>query len=94
MPQYRVLTGLDYPPDRRAETGTIVSDIPEKSAKWLLDQGLIELSDGKTPAAEPVVEPVIEVAPEVTFDPHAIDGDKDGYVQDGTNFERRVEETN
>ena len=100
MPQYRVLTGIDYPPDKRAEKDTLVSDIPEKSAKWLLEQGLIELSDGKTPKAEPVVEPVIEVeptieaAPEVTFDPHATDGDKDGFVQDGTEFQRPVEETN
>ena len=90
MPQYRVLTGIDYPPDNRAEKNALVSDIPEKSAKWLLEQGLIELSDGKTAKAEPVTE----AAPEVTFDPHATDGDKDGYLQDGTNFERRVEETN
>lgn len=89
MTQYRVLTGIDYPPDKRAEKDTLVSDIPEKSAKWLLEQGLIEFSDGKTPKAEPV----IETAPEVTFDPQATDGDKDGYVQDGTNFERPVEET-
>jgi hypothetical protein len=94
MPQYRVLTGIDYPPDKRAEKDTLVSDIPEKSAKWLLEQGLIELSDGKTPKEEPVVEPVIETAPEVTFDPHARDGDKDGYLQDGTEFQRPVEETN
>lgn len=90
MPQYRVLTGIDYPPDKRAEKNTLVSDIPEKSAKWLLDQGLIELSDGKTPKAEPF----IEAAPEVTFDPRATDGDKDGFVQDGTEFQRPVEETN
>ena len=90
MPQYRVLTGIDYPPDKRAEKDTLVSDIPEKSAKWLLEQGLIELSDGKTAKAEPV----IEAAPEVTFDPHATDGDKDGYIQDGTEFQRPVEETN
>jgi hypothetical protein len=94
MPQYRVLTGIDYPPDNRAEKDALVSDIPEKSAKWLLEQGLIELADGKTPKAEPVIEAVIEAEPEVTFDPHATDGDKDGYVQDGSNFERRVEETN
>lgn len=98
MPQYRVLTGIDYPPDKRAEKDTLVSDIPEKSAKWLLEQGLIELSDGKTPKEEPVIEPVvekvIEATPEVTFDPDARDGDKDGYLQDGSEFERPVEETN
>lgn len=89
MTQYRVLTGIDYPPDKRAEKDTLVSDIPEKSAKWLLEQGLIELSDGKTPKPEPV----IETTPEVTFDPNATDGDKDGFVQDGTDFQRPVEET-
>ena len=87
MTQYRVLTGIDYPPDKRAESGTIVSDIPEKSAKWLLDQGLIETTDGKTKIIEPITEP------EVTFDPKATDGDKDGFVQDGTEFQRPVEET-
>jgi hypothetical protein len=88
MTQYRVLTGIDYPPDKRAESGTIVSDIPEKSAKWLLDQGLIEATDGKTKNAEPIIET------KVTFDPEAIDGDKDGFVQDGTEFQRPVEENN
>lgn len=92
MTQYRVLVGIDYPPDKRAESGTIVSDIPEKSAKWLLEQGLIEPSDGKAKKIEPVIEPVIE--PEVTFDPKATDGDNDGFVQDGTEFQRPVEETN
>jgi len=89
MTQYRVLTGIDYPPDKRAESGTIVSDIPEKSAKWLLDQGLIETTDGKAK----IIEPTVEVKPEVTFDPEAVDGDKDGFVQDGTEFQRPVEET-
>ena len=88
MTQYRVLVGIDYPPDKRAESGTIVSDIPEKSAKWLLDQGLIETTDGKTKIIEPITEP------EVTFDPKATDGDKDGFIQDGTEFQRPVEETN
>ena len=94
MTQYKVLTGIDYPPDKRAEKDALVSDIPEKSAKWLLEQGLIELADGKTPKVEPVIEAVIVAEPEVTFDPQATDGDKDGYVQDGTDFERPVEETN
>ena len=89
MTQYRVLTGIDYPPDKRAESGTIVSDIPEKSAKWLLDQGLIETTDGKTK----ITQPEVEIKPEVTFDPEAVDSDKDGFVQDGTEFQRPVEET-
>ena len=94
MPQYRVLTGIDYPPDNRAEKNALVSDIPEKSAKWLLEQGLIEFSDGKTPKPEPVIEVEPEATAEVTLYPQATDGDKDGFVQDGTEFERPVEETN
>lgn len=40
--RYRVLTGVDYPPGKRAEVGDVVADIPEKSIKWLVKQGLIE----------------------------------------------------
>jgi hypothetical protein len=89
MTQYRVLTGIDYPPNKRAEAGTIVSDLPEKSAKWLLDQGLIELADGKTNIAVPVKEEPAKVE----FNPEAKDADGDGFVQDGTPFQRPVEET-
>ena len=92
MTQYRVLAGLDYPPDKRAEAGSIVSDIPEKSAKWLLDQGLIELADGKSKSTK--IEAVVEKAPvaEEPFDPNAEDTDGDGFVQDGTPHQRPVEE--
>lgn len=50
---YRVEVGLSYPPDRRAEAGEVVSDLPAKSIKWLLEQGAITRADGKatdTPA--------------------------------------------
>jgi hypothetical protein len=47
---------LDYPPNRRAEEGSIVDDLPAKSIKWLREQGLIELLDGKT--GEPVIETI------------------------------------
>jgi len=96
MTQYRTIVGIDYPPDKRAEANTLVSDIPEKSAKWLLEQGLIEPSDGKTKKIETIieVEPVVEVKLESAYDPKATDGDKDGFVQDGTEFQRPVEETN
>ncbi|HSW64403.1 MAG TPA: hypothetical protein VLH56_14010 [Dissulfurispiraceae bacterium] len=40
--KYRVLAGMDYPPDKRAEPGDIVSDLPAKSVGWLLEQGYIE----------------------------------------------------
>ena len=90
MTQYRAIVGIDYPPDKRAEANSIVSDIPEKSAKWLLDQGLIELADGKNKIVkEEIVE---EVKIEEGFDPNATDIDGDGFVQDGTPFQRPVEE--
>jgi len=90
MTQYRAVVGIDYPPDKRAEANSIVSDIPEKSAKWLLDQGLIELADGKSKTTK--VEIVEEVKIEEGFDPNATDIDGDGFVQDGTPFQRPVEE--
>lgn len=50
MPQYRVLTGLDYPPNKRAEPGAIVSDLPAASVKWLKEQGHIEPASASSPA--------------------------------------------
>lgn len=107
MTQYRVLTGLSYPPDKRAEIGDVVDDLPAQSIKWLLADGFIE--DASKPAkvkeepiipvvekpVEPIAEsPKIEESVEAPkgFKPNAKDGDKDGFVQDGTPFERPVEE--
>jgi hypothetical protein len=56
---YLVLTGLSYPPDKRAEAGTIVDDIPQKSLKWLLAKGHIEqVSGGSSPkvASKPAAQ--------------------------------------
>lgn len=47
--QYEVLVGLDYPPDKRAEAGDLVDDLPKASVTWLLEQGFI-----RTPGAAPV----------------------------------------
>lgn len=47
MTQYRAVVGIDYPPNKRVEAGEIVSDLPEKSAVWLLANNLIEEVDGK-----------------------------------------------
>lgn len=44
-PRYRVLNGVDYPPNKRAEIGDVVDDLPGKSIGWLLDQGVIEKTD-------------------------------------------------
>jgi hypothetical protein len=104
MAKYRVLKGLDYPPNKRAEVGAVVEDLPATAIKWLLEDGIIE--DATKPVktetkVEVKVEPVVE-APVVTpveetpvaesFDPEATDGDGDGFVQDGTPFQRPVEE--
>lgn len=40
--KYRVNRGLNYPPNKRAEIGDVVGDIPEKSIKWLLESKIIE----------------------------------------------------
>ena len=50
---YKVLTGLSYPPDRRAEAGDIVDDLPSKSIKWLLNNGHIEEITGSSPKPTP-----------------------------------------
>lgn len=86
MAQYRAVVGLDYPPNKRAEAGDIVSDLPEKSVAWLLSSGFIEPLDGKP--VKKVAEPKGKV---VEFKPDAKDGDKDGFVQDGTIQERPLE---
>lgn len=92
MARYRVLTGLDYPPNKRAEIGDIVEDLPAQSVKWLLADGLIEDADKtKKVAEEPAPTPTV-AKKQVEFNPDAKDGDKDGLVQDGTIHERPVEE--
>ena len=40
--KYKVLSGLSYPPDKTAEPGDVVDDLPEKSIPWLLKDGHIE----------------------------------------------------
>lgn len=109
MAKYRVLKGIDYPPNKRAEAGDVVEDLPATAIKWLLEDGIIEDANKKATVVEepvvvvepikeePVVEaPVVEEAPvesvEEGFDPDATDGDGDGFLQDGTPFQRPVEE--
>lgn len=46
--EYKVLQGIDYPPNKRAEIGDIVTDLPKESIAWLLVSGAIEsVSDSK-----------------------------------------------
>lgn len=42
MTQYKVNVGINYPPEKRAEPGDVVDDIPEKSLPWLLEEGIVE----------------------------------------------------
>jgi hypothetical protein len=44
MATYRVLVGIDYE-GKRAEPGTVVSDLPAKSVTWLVAQNIIEATD-------------------------------------------------
>jgi hypothetical protein len=96
MAKYRVLQGIDYPPNKRAEIGDVVEDLPATSIKWLLESGAIE--DSSKPAkTETIVEPVVEAPVEAVkeedgFDPDATDGDGDGFLQDGTIHQRPIEE--
>jgi len=111
MARYRVLKGIDYPPNKRAEIGDVVDDLPANAVKWLLADEIIEDADKPSkvkaepvpaPVIEPVVaepiikEPIIEVPVEESkedgFNPDAKDEDNDGLVQDGTPFQRPVEE--
>lgn len=57
MPKYKILQGVDYPPNKRAEVGDIVEDLPSRSIKWLREQNIIEALDPKTKDPEPVLEP-------------------------------------
>ena len=43
MTKYRVLVGLNYSPNKRAEPGDIVNNLPQKSVSWLLEQGCIDV---------------------------------------------------
>lgn len=61
--KYKVLKGIDYPPNKRAEIGATVSDLPKESIPWLLASGVIEVAKTKDSAfvetsqkAEAIVE--------------------------------------
>jgi hypothetical protein len=59
---YRVLAGISYPPNKRAEVGDVVDDLPSRSIKWLVDTGCIEQVDTPKPKGKRA-EPVSEDAP-------------------------------
>ena len=78
MAKYRVLVGLDYPPNKRAEAGDEVSDLPSSSITWLLADGLIEAVEGTSksskktvvaPEPEPIEETVEETVEVIVEEP-------------------------
>lgn len=65
--EYEVLAGIDYPPNKRAEIGEVVSDLPKDSIPWLLESGVIKIAGDKksaTPVVVEVEQPVVEVVEE------------------------------
>lgn len=60
MSAYKVLRGITYG-NSRAEVGAVVSDIPAKSAAWLLEQGIIEPADSPKSKTKPKSEPVSDL---------------------------------
>lgn len=41
-PKYRVITGINYPPSKRAEPGDVINDLPPGAEDTLLKLGAIE----------------------------------------------------
>lgn len=83
MARYRVLSGIDYPPNKRAEAGKIVDDLPATSIKWLLDSGIIEDADKPANVVEEpkveapkVEEPIQEETPAEASPAEAEEGDE------------------
>lgn len=64
--EYKVVQGLDYPPNKRAEAGDVVTDLPKESISWLLASGAIRVNsmpeDAPNVADISIPEPVLEVS--------------------------------
>lgn len=60
MARYRVLKGINYPPNKRAEVNDIVDDLPASAIKWLSADGAIELVDSSKKDVPPVIEDIEE----------------------------------
>jgi hypothetical protein len=57
--EYKVISGIDYPPNKRAEAGEVVSDLPKDAIAWLVQSGAI-VALSSVQEVEAVVEAVIE----------------------------------
>lgn len=89
MTQYRVLVGIDYPPNKRAEIGDVVNDLPGGAIKDLLKDGFIEPVDGKKVSVKE--EPVVEEAP-VVEDPTPVAEEVPTIEEEATPIEAEVTE--
>ena len=79
MAKYRVLSGIDYPPNKRAEIGDVVDDLPADSIKWLLESNIIEPADkasSKAQVEEPVAEEPIVEEPVAQIEPEPVIADE------------------
>jgi hypothetical protein len=82
--EYKVLKGIDYPPNKRAEIGAIVSDLPKESISWLLASGIITddlkaevLTEVEAKPVEAIVEApvIVEELDEVILEEDAVGED-------------------
>lgn len=89
MTQYRALVGIDYPPNKRAEIGDVVSDLPGSAIKDLLKDGFIEAADGKKVSVK--TEPVVEIAP-VIEEPTPVAEEVPATEEEATPIEEEVAE--
>jgi len=70
---YRVLAGIDYPPNKRAEIGDVVNDLAPQSIAWLLSAGIIEDNSKSPKAVEKEPEIVEETKPEPEIETPAVE---------------------
>lgn len=71
---YEVLVGINYPPKKRAEIGDVRDDIPGESIPWLLEQGIIRVSDAKAPTGGYASTPPAETDPATPAAPDTTEG--------------------
>jgi hypothetical protein len=50
MPKFLVKQGINYPPNKRAEPGDVVDDLPKESLAWLKRDGVVEDVSALKPA--------------------------------------------
>lgn len=72
--EYKVLQGIDYPPNKRAEIGDVVSDLPKESVSWLLASGVI-VPANETPDEKVVADVIEALSNDLPLEEVIIDGE-------------------